>query len=87
MLVVKLLSRLKTFKVVMSVEVMFVVMVKGGMRIQVKMMMVVKLMMRLVVVEVEVVMRIVVVVNKVCHHEETMSNSHILVPWWSGIKY
>ena len=60
------------------------------------MVMMVKLMMRLVVVEVKlviivvvvkVVMRMVVVVNKVCHHEETMSNSHILVPWWSGIKY
>ena len=25
--------------------------------------------------------------NKVCRHEDSVSNSHILVPWWSGIKY
>ena len=24
---------------------------------------------------------------KVCHHEDTGSNSHIIVPWRSGIKY
>ena len=25
--------------------------------------------------------------NKVCHREDTGSNSCIIVPWWSGIKY
>ena len=25
--------------------------------------------------------------NKVCRREDTVSNSHILFPWWSGIKY
>ena len=26
-------------------------------------------------------------INKVCRREDPVSNSNILVPWWSGMKY